>query len=100
MKAQQDLDKKIDMAFEAIADLDKVPAPTNIFEDVISKLNEPESKQTSYDGYLKWAAIGLIILVNMLSYINYQEDESNVESFQAGDLATEYGLDSYAYADY
>lgn len=100
MDAKNELEEKINRTFDAVERLEKLAAPNSTYEQVMRKINISKTVETGSNDYLKWAAVGLIILVNTFSYIKYQEPTNDSKEYQVSDLASDYGLDSYAYSEY
>lgn len=98
-------DSKIESAFDAIKNIEKVEAPESMHAEVMRKVENSNATDNSYNLYLKWAAIGLLVLINMVSYVKLEgfQTEENIRQpeYQISDFVSEYGLNDYNdYNDY
>ena len=96
-------DKKIEATFNAIENLNKIDAPHDMHTEVLRKIQHNGSK-FSTSIFLKYAAVGLLLIVNIISYLKYNNQtvlqKNNEQEYQVSDLIADYGLNTYEYENY
>ncbi|MEQ6120523.1 hypothetical protein [Reichenbachiella sp. MALMAid0571] len=106
MKKNKDIQREVNKTLDVLDSIRKVEAPIGIYSSVMDKVRHEEKDGIDYMQFVKWAAIGLLIIMNAISYVSFlneekQENEpvSSTET-EIENLVSEYQINTFAYSEY
>lgn len=106
MNKNEHIENKVDEAIKAAAHIRNVEPPESIYAGVMDKIHSQDHAGTEGINYMQWAAIGLLVLVNAISYISFINSEdadlqtSQNTEMEIENLLSEYQINEFAYNEY
>jgi len=106
MKKTEDIRNEANKTLDVLGSIRKVEAPDNIYSSVMDRIQQEENDGIDYMQFMKFAAIGLLIIMNAISYISFLNEESpenesvSTTEIEIENLVSEYQINTFAYSDY
>lgn len=106
MKKNEHIETEVDKTLEMARFIKTIEPPASIYSNVMDRVHGEDSTRSGSINYLQWAAIGLLVLVNAMSYVSFlnSEDAKTQASVSAEveieNLLSEYQINDFAYNEY
>lgn len=106
MKKTEDIRHEINKTLDVLDSIRKVEAPHDIYSSVMNRIQHEENNGIDYMQFMKFAAIGLLIIMNAISYVSFLNEESpenesvSTTEIEIENLVSEYQINTFAYSDY
>ena len=106
MKKTEEIQREVNKTLDVMGSIRKVEAPDYIYSSVMKRINHEGNDGIDYMMFVKWAAIGLLIIMNAISYVSFLNEESpenesvSTTEVEIEDLVSEYQINAFVYSEY
>lgn len=106
MKKTEEIQREVNKTLDVLGSIRKVEAPDDIYSSVMDRIKHEDNEGIDYMQFMKFAAIGLLIIMNAISYVSFLNEESpenesvSTTEIEIENLVSEYQINAFAYSDY